>query len=68
MKRLIMTMIIEASHSNDQSNVSEDHSPLIVNINISLGSLRIVPLQADSQADYNLVNQILSAKLKRHPR
>jgi len=24
--------------------------------------------QADSQADYNLVNQILSAKLKRHPR
>ena len=64
-------MMIEAPHSNDQSNlnyVSEDHSPRIFNINISSVSLRIVPLQADSQADYNLVNQILSAKLKRHPR
>ena len=44
MKILIMTMIIEASHSNDQSNVSEDHSPLIFNINISSVSLRIAPL------------------------
>ena len=42
-RSMIMTMMIKAPHSNDQSNfnyVSEDHSPLIFNINIS----RIVPL------------------------
>ena len=28
----------------------------------------IIMLQADSQADYTLVSQILTAKLKRHPK